>query len=132
MHAFLEHLFQPVPGVGRTFAGLAHGAFHGIAHGLGLAAGGLARDRLQRQAFLDQGLEQLGAFGLRASEGADSGQPDLLGRLAQALGQLLGLGLRGFVAGSGSGLLACGFLQRGHGVPSVVSVGIARQNRRRV
>ena len=45
---------------------------------------------------------------------------------------LLGLCLQVFVLGSGSGLLACGFLQRGHGVPSVVSVGIARQNRRRV
>jgi hypothetical protein len=43
---------------------------------------------LQAHAFLDQGLEDLAAFGLGLGEGAQAGQPDLLGRVLDRTGQL--------------------------------------------
>ena len=83
LHAILEHLLQAVPGIDGAFARLADAALDRVAHDIGAAAGELARGLLQRQAFLHQRLEQLGAFGLGAAEGADAGQPDLLRGFAQ-------------------------------------------------
>ncbi|MCW0466310.1 hypothetical protein NB705_003383 [Xanthomonas sacchari] len=120
LHAVLEHLFQAVPGVGGALAGLADPVLHRIAHRIDPAAGQLAGALLQAQAFLHQGLEQLAALGLRTAERADPGQPDLLRRFAQALGQLFRLRLQGVVGSGGAALLAGGLLQSGHdgAVPS--------------
>jgi hypothetical protein len=86
--ALLEDGFELVP----VLAGLGR---HGAGHRRHLAgdfvdlvfsqALGLL---LQGHAFLDQGLEDLGAFFLRLLEGAHAGQPDLLRGLLDGCGQL--------------------------------------------
>src|SRR5690606_21524060 len=110
LHARLEHLFQAVPGVGGAFARLADSGFHRLAHLFRALPAEAACGLFQAHAFLDQGVEQPGAFGLGAAEGADAGEPDLLRRFADRLRQALGLGLG---PGGGRGTFR-GLLEPGH------------------
>ena len=64
------------PKIGTVVRKGLHGAWMNypiFAHDIGALARELARGVLQRHAFLHQALEQLGAFGLRASERAHAG-----------------------------------------------------------
>jgi hypothetical protein len=79
---------------------------------------------LQVRAFLDQGLEDLAALGLRLAEGTHAGQPDLLCRVLHRLGQLA---VEQIVGRSG---LACRhFLELlDHGVSFVADVGMCARD----
>jgi hypothetical protein len=66
--------------LGHLFGGLAQRVKPGLSSGLRFA--------LQLLAFADQGFKDLGALGLRLGKSAQTGQPDVLGRVFDLFGAL--------------------------------------------
>jgi hypothetical protein len=84
-HALLEDVLQLAPlagGLGAELAGKARHALLGLGQGF---LGGLLGLLLHAGAVLDQRLEGLAAFLLHLGEGAEAGQPDLLGGVLDAV-----------------------------------------------